>query len=73
MKIDMWQAGVTLCYLLTGDYPFSLHNIAECLQQMRENRPNVSGVYNANIREMLQQLLQCDPSLRPSASYLLGQ
>ena len=31
IQIDMWQAGVTLCNLLTGDYPFSLHKIPECL------------------------------------------
>ena len=42
-KMDMWSAGVTLYMILTKEYPFDLQNISECLNQMRENRPNLEG------------------------------
>ena len=72
MKIDIWQAGLTLCILLTGTHPFSLHNIPECLNQMKMNKPDLSSISNSNIREMLQKLLHSDPNERPSAKALLN-
>ena len=43
MKMDMWQAGVTLFMMLTKEYPFDLQNIPNCLAQMRDNKPNLEG------------------------------
>ena len=31
MKVDMWQAGVTLYIMLTKEYPYDLLNVPECL------------------------------------------
>ena len=40
---------------------------------MKENKPDLSGIYSSNIREMLQKLLHCNPKERPSAKALLDQ
>ena len=44
MKVDMWQAGVTLYIMLTKEYPYDLLNVPECLNQMRDNEPKIEGV-----------------------------
>ena len=70
--MDMWSAGVTLYMMLTKEYPFDLQNIAECLAQMRENRPNLEGkIENQNVKELLSKLLSNDPEERPSAREIL--
>ena len=72
MKMDMWQAGVTLFMMLTKEYPFDLRNISDCLTQMRDNKPNLEGkIQSTNIRELLQRLLNKEPSERPTAKEVL--
>nr|AHW46386.1 MSP [Paramecium caudatum] len=76
-KCDIWSCGVILYQILTGKFPFDVK--VQSLQQLFSNIK--SGKYNFTSKEftslsfeaqnLIKQMLQFDPSKRPSAQQIL--
>eukprot|EP00928_Gymnodinium_smaydae_P037868 TRINITY_DN26235_c0_g1_i1.p1 TRINITY_DN26235_c0_g1~~TRINITY_DN26235_c0_g1_i1.p1 ORF type:complete len:601 (-),score=40.80 TRINITY_DN26235_c0_g1_i1:66-1868(-) len=65
---DMYALGVSLCNLLTGDFPFPF---APTGRPFNLSNPKLSRIPDPAARELISKLLSADPSKRPSARDVL--
>ncbi|XP_050042217.1 serine/threonine-protein kinase Nek8 [Dermacentor andersoni] len=73
-KSDIWALGCILYELLTLRSPFEGNHIPSLVRKiMRGSYEPVSDHYSAQIHLLLEQLLQKEPSQRPSVNQLMAQ
>lgn len=74
-SVDMWAAGVTLFYLLSGRTPFEDPDVDQILEKVRSCRWGFKGKRWAKVsveaRDLVARLLQQEPSKRLSAAAAL--
>lgn len=69
-SMDLFSLGCVIAELhLDGDSIFSLAQLFK--YKKREYEPDLSGLYDNNIREIVKTLIQTEPDRRPSASRIL--
>ena len=71
-KCDIWSAGVVLYVMLTGNFPFVGATSQKLFQNIstgkyKNNGPEWEAI-SSEAKNLISQMLQLDPNLRPSAA-----
>lgn len=67
---DIWAAGVTAFCLLTGELPFRGISHAAIKHDILEAQPTYPHHVTAGARAFVEEILVCDPEVRPSTEAL---
>lgn len=71
-KSDIWSVGCVMYELLTHKHAFDAENMKGLVVKiLRGLYPPISGTYSAELRRLVDMMLERDPRKRPSASSLL--
>jgi len=68
---DMWSMGCVVYYLCSGRDPFNGESMFQLMRSHRDGPPPLSSDVPPNIAELVWQLLQNEPELRPSGGALM--
>ena len=85
IKADIWSLGVTLCHLMTLDYPFEgkdkdeiYRNISDGIKNakiLNEEKDNynekILKKYSKEFLDLIDEMMSIDPDKRPSAEEIL--
>lgn len=74
-KVDIWSAGTVLYMMLCGHQPFYNENMAQLVQQITKDPPDLTAegfmdVSNQAL-DLIEKMLEKDPTKRPSATECL--
>eukprot|EP00049_Salpingoeca_infusionum_P011357 m.196647 g.196647 ORF g.196647 m.196647 type:complete len:486 (+) comp14909_c1_seq13:581-2038(+) len=69
-RADMWSLGTILLFMLTGQSPFNSYAPSVTVQNILQAKYEVPDV-TPTCKNMIQQLLVCEPDDRPSSKDLL--
>ena len=67
----MWALGVTLFYIITGDYPYDAKNLFDLQDKVLNKDINFDVIKNQNLKELLQRILEKDPNKRATLEEIL--
>ncbi|KAA6355469.1 MAG: hypothetical protein EZS28_049005 [Streblomastix strix] len=69
---DIWSLGVILVELLTGKHPYEGQSPEETIMNIRNGRmAQLPSEIQGEVREMIEAMLNTEPTRRPSAEELL--
>lgn len=72
-KSDIWALGCALYELCTFNKPFSAKSMLELVLKISDPHPiTLPTTYNSEIQQLVDQMLQIEPKLRPSATEILA-
>ena len=70
-EVDVWSLGCILYTLLVGKPPFETQTLKETYTRIRKNEYHVPSRVGPLAKNLIQKLLQHDPSRRPSVAEIL--
>ena len=69
-KIDIWSAGIVLHMMLCGQVPFQQEDLTKLMYSIINDSPRLENTLleiSYNALDLIKQMLEKDPKLRPSA------
>lgn len=72
LKIDIWAAGITLYFMMTGDLPFRGESVLGLFQAIESGLYVLPADFPDPLVDILSQMLIVDPHRRPLARQLLA-
>lgn len=70
-KVDVWAAGVTLFFIITGSYPFNTQSLAALIESTAAGTVEMPASLDAETAGLLRALLTVDPAQRPGIDEVL--
>lgn len=70
-KCDIWSIGVIMYYILTRTLPFKCENRADTRKKILKGDWELPSDISSNIKDLLSELLEFDPSKRIDANQIL--
>ena len=74
-KVDIWSAGTVLYMMLCGHQPFYNENMAQLVQHITRDEPDLTAEgfmeVSSQAIDLLEKMLEKDPEKRPSATECL--
>lgn len=67
---DIWAAGVTLAFIVSGQMPFWGDNMPEVWRQIREDAPMLAERLSPSLQALLKAMLAKEPNDRPTVAAL---
>jgi polo-like kinase 1 len=72
-EVDIWSIGCILYTLLVGKPPFETHTLKDTYAKIKRGEYNFPQTkVTASARQLIQNMLQVDPTRRPTASQILA-
>lgn len=74
-KVDIWSAATVLYMMLSGEQPFFSDNVAKLVQKITNSEikftKEIFSIISDEAKDLMKQMLEKDPSNRPSAQECL--
>ncbi|RTG88673.1 uncharacterized protein DC041_0000474 [Schistosoma bovis] len=64
-KLDVYSAGVTLYFMLTGHVPFSCQNVLQIFEAIVKGDYTIPGYVSTNASDLIRKMMQKDPKANP--------